>query len=318
MSVVFLDSASLDLGDLDFSSLRAAAREQLQLYPSTLPEQVAERIADAEIVISNKVRLDAALIANAPKLRFINVSATGTNNVDLVAARARGIPVSNCRGYGTAAVAQHVFTLLLNLATRMPDYHAAVRAGKWQHAQQFCLLDYPIRELAGMTLGIVGYGELGQAVAQLAHAFGMQVLIAQRPGTTHSEPGRIALSELLPQVDVLTLHCPLTPETQGLIGAAQLRLMRPSAFLINAARGGIVDEQALADALRHGQLAGAGVDVLSSEPPVQGNPLLAEDIPNLIVTPHCAWGSREARQRMLEQLAENIRAFYAGSLLRVV
>jgi len=313
----FLDRNTLDCGDLDFSVLDAELPE-LTYYPATLPDQVAERIAQAEVVISNKVMLNAAAIEQAPRLRLICIAATGVNNVDLAAAEAAGITVCNCRGYGSPAVVQHVFALLLALYTRLPDYHQAVRAGRWQQASQFCLLDYPIRELADKTLGIVGYGELGRGVARVAEAFGMRVLLAQRPGAIEPEEGRIPLPVLLPQVDVLSLHCPLTPETRGLIGAWELALMRRDAVLINTARGGLVDEAVLADALRKGALGGAGIDVLSLEPPTDGNPLLAPDIPNLIITPHSAWGSRESRQRLLEQLAENVRAYQLGQPVRIV
>jgi glycerate dehydrogenase len=246
------------------------------------------------------------------------VAATGTNNIDLEAAAERGITVCNCQSYGTPSVVQHVFALILTLATRLCDYRQAVAEGRWQLADQFCLLDYPIQELAGKTLGIIGYGELGRSVARIAEAFGMRILIAQRPGTSEPVEDRIPLATLLPQLDILTLHCPLTSETRGLIGAWELALMRRNALLINTARGGIVDELALAEALKRGALGGAGVDVLTEEPPVQGNPLLAGDIPNLIVTPHCAWGSREARQRLVAQLAENIQGFLTGKPKRVV
>lgn len=313
----FLDRNTLDCGDLDFSVLDTELPE-LTYYPATLPDQVAERIAQAEVVISNKVMLNAAAIEQAPRLRLICIAATGVNNVDLAAAEAAGITVCNCRGYGSPAVVQHVFALLLALYTRLPDYHQAVRAGRWQRADQFCLLDYPIRELADKTLGIVGYGELGRGVARVAEAFGMRVLLAQRPGAIEPEEGRIPLPVLLPQVDVLSLHCPLTPETRGLIGAWELALMRRDAVLINTARGGLVDEAVLADALRKGALGGAGIDVLSLEPPTDGNPLLAPDIPNLIITPHSAWGSRESRQRRLEQLAENVREYQLGQPVRIV
>lgn len=314
---VFLDRDSLDRGDLDFASLDRILPD-LRYYPATAPEQVAARIAQAEVVISNKVMLDAAALRQAGRLRLICVAATGVNNVDLAAAAARGITVCNCRGYGTPAVVQHVFALLLALCTRWPEYRQAVRDGRWQRASQFCLLDFPIRELAGKTLGIVGYGELGRGVVRVAEAFGMRVLLAQRPGTVEPEEGRLPLPILLPQIDVLSLHCPLTPDTRGLIGPWELALMRRDAILINTARGGLVDEAVLADALRQGALGGAGVDVLSLEPPVTGNPLLAPDIPNLIVTPHCAWGSRESRQRLVEQLAENIQGWRDGAPPRLV
>jgi glycerate dehydrogenase len=207
--------------------------------------------------------------------------------------------------------------LLLALATRLPDYQRAVRDGRWQKAQQFCLLDFPIVELEGKTLGLLGHGELGGAVATLAEAFGMRVLLGQLPGRP-SRQDRLPLDELLPQVDALSLHCPLNAATHNLIGDYQLSLMKPGAFLINTARGGLVDEQALADALRRGHLGGAATDVLTQEPPTEGNPLLAADIPRLIVTPHSAWGSREARQRIVIQLMENAQAFFEGSARRLV
>ncbi|MDZ7621982.1 MAG: 2-hydroxyacid dehydrogenase [Candidatus Competibacteraceae bacterium] len=314
---VFLDRDSLDRNDLDFSGLDRVL-PNWRYYPATAPAEVAARIEEAEVVISNKVALDAAAIRQASRLKLIGVAATGVNNVDLPAAAARGITVCNCRGYGTPAVVQHVFALLLALYTRWPDYQQAARDGRWQHASQFCLLDFPIRELAGKTLGIIGYGELGQGVARVAEAFGMRVLVAERPGAVDATEERVPLPVLLPQVDVLSLHCPLTPETRGLIGAWELALMRRDAILINTARGGLVDEALLADALRRGALGGAGVDVLSLEPPVDGNPLLAPDIPNLIVTPHCAWGSRESRQRLVGQLAENIQSWLDGTPVRMV
>lgn len=308
---VFLDQETVDNDDLDLSRLRAALPEW-RWYHVTRPEEVIPRIAEANVVVTNKVRLDEAALRAAPNLRLIAIAATGTNNVDLDAAHRLGIAVCNIRAYATPAVVQHVFALILALSTRLMEYHQAVRAGRWQRAPQFCLLDYPIREIAGKTLGIVGYGELGRGVARVAEAFGMKVLVANRPGRP-AEPGRVPLPELLPQVDVLSLHTPLTPETRGLIGARELALMKPDALLINTARGGIVDEAALADALRQGRLGGAGIDVLSVEPPTDANPLLAPDIPNLIVTPHTAWASREARQRAVDQVAENIRAFLAGT-----
>jgi glycerate dehydrogenase len=314
---VFLDRDSLDLGDLDFSRLEELLPE-MRYYPATAPHQTGDRIREATVVISNKVVLNDAALARAPGLRLICVAATGTNNIDLEAAAGRGITVCNAQGYGTPSVVQHVYTLMLNLFTRFTDYHQAVTEGRWQRADQFCLLDYPIRELAGKTLGIIGYGELGHAVAALAKAFGMQVLVAQRPGTVEIEDHRIPLPALLPRVDVLSIHCPLTPATKGLIGEWELALMRRDAILINTARGGIVDEHALAQALRRGALGGAGVDVLTEEPPAHGNPLLDPGIPNLIVTPHCAWGSLESRQRLIDQLGENIQRFFEGQPVRVV
>ncbi|ROL63249.1 glycerate dehydrogenase [Pseudomonas chlororaphis] len=313
---VFLDHPSLDLGDLDMTPLRETFSE-LELCSQTAPEQVIERLQGAQVAISNKVLLDARTLAACPDLRLILVAATGTNNIDLAAARAQGISVSNCQGYGTPSVAQHTLMLLLNLATRLRDYQDAVGAGRWQQAKQFCLLDYPIIELEGKTLGLLGHGELGSAVARLAEAFGMHVLLGQIPGRP-ARADRLPLDELLPQVDALTLHCPLNEHTRHMIGARELALLKPSALVVNTARGGLIDEQALADTLRSGHLGGAATDVLSVEPPSAGNPLLANDIPRLIVTPHNAWGSREARQRIVGQLAENARAFFNGAPLRVV
>ncbi|MGE7959900.1 2-hydroxyacid dehydrogenase [Pseudomonas sp. NPDC089530] len=313
---VFLDHSSLDLGDLDLGALRHSFGE-LQLHDRTRAEQVVERLQGAQVAISNKVLLDAETLAACPELKLILVAATGTNNVDLAAARSLGITVANCQGYGTPSVAQHTLMLLLNLATRFTDYRQAVAEGRWQQAQQFCLLDFPIVELQGKTLGLLGHGELGGAVAHLAEAFGMRVLLGQIPGRP-ARADRLPLDELLPQIDALTLHCPLNEHTRHFIGARELALLKPMAFVVNTARGGLIDEQALADALRSGHLGGAATDVLSVEPPSAGNPLLAPDIPRLIVTPHNAWGSREARQRIVGQLAENAQAFFSGTALRVV
>lgn len=315
MKAVFLDSEGLD--DLMIEGLRRECGA-LTMYSTTSAEEVAGRIADAEIVILNKVRITRDHLRAAPSVRLIAIVATGTDVVDLQGAAELGVTVCNCQAYGTDSVVQHVFSLILALHTNLLAYHRAVDEGRWQKASQFCFLDYPIVELAGKTLGIVGYGTLGQGVARLALSFGMQVAVARRPGGPPDD--RRPLAELLPEVDVLTLHCPLASATRNLIDARALALMKPTAFLINAARGGLVDEAALAEALRNGIIAGAAIDVLSVEPPRHGNPLLAPDLRknNLIVTPHVAWASREARQRIIDQTAETIRAFKAGKPLRVV
>jgi glycerate dehydrogenase len=311
MRSVFLDYATVSYGgDLDPARLLATL-PGLELRAHTPQESVAATIADAGIVLVNKLRLERATLAGAPGLRAIALAATGTNNVDLDTARERGIAVCNLHDYCTASVVQHVFAMLLTLTHRLRDYDALVRAGAWQRGEQFCLLDFPIRELAGRRLGIVGLGTLGSGVARVAEAFGMQVLVAQRPGAG-PRAGRLPLDELLPQVDVLSLHCPLTPDTQGLIGAERLARMRPDAILVNTARGALVDSAALAEALRAGRLGGAAIDVLPEEPPVNGNPLLALDLPNLIVTPHVAWAAREARQRCIDEMAANLADFLAG------
>ena len=315
MKAVFLDLKSLD--DLALEALHAQFAS-LTLYDQSAPEQVLERIGDAEVVITNKALINAQTLQQAPNLKLVCVVATGVNNVDLEAAKAQGIAVYNCQGYGIPAVVQHTFSLMLALHTQLLSYHQAVRAGRWQTSDQFCLLDYPIQELYGKTVGILGYGALGQGVAKIAEAFGMKVLVAARPGSESAPEGRILLPELLAQVDVLSIHCPLTDATRNVIDANALALMKPSAFVVNVARGGIVDEQALADALRQNRLAGAATDVLSQEPPVAGNPLLADDIPNLIVTPHSAWGSFEARQRIIDQTVANVQAFKQASEVRRV
>lgn len=316
MQAVFLDYQSLDQNDLDLTGL-AQDFSHLELFAATEPEQVLARIQNADVVISNKVKLDAAILKQCPKLKLILISATGTNNIDLAQAKAQGIVVCNCQAYGTAAVAQHTLMLMLNLATSFVQYDRAVRAGKWQQAKQFCLLDFPIVELAGKTLGIVGFGELGQAVSKLAEAFGMQVRVAQLPNRP-VQADRVALAELLPQVDFLTLHCPLTDDTRDLISSAELQAMKSSAFLINCARGGIVNEAALKQALVSGEIAGAATDVLTVEPPVHGHLFLDDSIPNLLITPHSAWGSVDARQRIVEQMRENFAAFQAGQPIRQV
>ncbi|EKN44943.1 MULTISPECIES: 2-hydroxyacid dehydrogenase [Pseudomonas syringae group] len=313
---VFLDHTSLDLGDLDLGTLRESVGE-LVLHASTTAEKVAERLKGAQVAISNKVVIDAGTFSACPDLKLVLVTATGTNNIDLVSAREHGVTVCNCQGYGTPSVAQHTLLLLLALATRLPDYQQAVHQGLWQKSKQFCLLDFPIVELEGKTLGLLGHGELGGAVARLAEAFGMRVLLGQIPGRP-ARADRLPLAELLPQIDALTLHCPLNDNTRDMIGAHELSLMKPHAFVVNTARGGLINEQALADALRNGHLGGAASDVLSVEPPIAGNPLLAGDIPRLIITPHSAWGAREARQRIVSQITENAQAFFAGAPIRVV
>lgn len=316
MKAVFLDYQSLDKQDLDFSGLEAQF-DDLTLYPVTTAAEVAQRIQEADVIISNKVHINAEHMQLNPQLKLILISATGTNNVDLVHAQQQGIVVCNCQAYGTAAVAQHTLMLMLNLATSFRQYDRAVQQGDWQKADQFCLLDFPIIELAGKTLGIVGYGELGQAVAHLAKAFGMKIMIGALPNRPMGAE-RVVFSEMLAQVDFLSLHCPLTDETRDLLNHESLAQMKASAFVINCARGGVVNESALAEALKSGTIAGAATDVLTVEPPKQGNVLLDPSIPNLIITPHSAWGSVDARQRIVQQLVENVEAFKAGHPRRQV
>lgn len=313
---VFLDRETVDRDDLEFSVLESAL-PHWRSYDTADPLPVLERLDGAAVALSNKVPLTSGLLSQLPKLKLICIAATGTNNVDLEAAKELGITICNVRGYATPSVVQHVFALLLSLTTNLPGYQGLVKTGGWQRNASFCLLDYPIRELAGKRLGIVGYGELGRAVAKVAESFGMEVRIAQRPGG-EKRLGRMELNEMLKEVDVLSLHCPLTSETTGLIGSEELNLMKKDALLLNTARGGIVDEAALARALREGRIGGAGVDVLTREPPTQGNYLLDPDIPNLIVTPHIAWASRESRQRLLRGIGDNIRAYLQGTPQNVV
>ncbi len=316
MKAVFLDYVSLDQNDLNFKDLENIF-DEWEIYPSTSSEQLLERIQNVDVIISNKVVVNAEAIQQCPNLKLILISATGTNNIDLVQAKKQGVVVCNCQAYGTSAVAQHTLMLMLNLATSFKQYERAVQNGDWNKASQFCLLDYPIIELEGKTLGILGYGELGKAVAKLAEAFGMKILVGALPNRPVQE-NRIPFNELLSQVDFLTLHCPLSADTQNLIDAKAFDAMKPSAFLINCARGGIVNEQDLADALIAGKIAGAATDVLMVEPPKDGNVLLNSEIPNLLITPHSAWGSVDARQRIVQQMVENVEAFKKGQPIRQV
>lgn len=311
MKAVFLDLASLAEKDLDLSAFDSLV-DDWRSYPATAPDERLARIADTDIVVTNKVVLDDAVIRAASKLKLICLTATGYNNVAVETARERGIVVSNVVAYATDSVVQHVFALMLAHHTRLFDYTAAVRRGDWSNSPQFCLLDYPVRELRGMSLGIVGYGELGHGVARIAKAFGMDVMISQRPGG-EPRPGRVPFDQVLREADVVTLHVPLLDNTLHLIDADALAQMKPTALLINTARGAVVDNEALADALRRGVIGGAAIDVLDVEPPPLDHPLLAPDIPNLIVTPHTAWAGRQSRQNVVDETVANIRAFLEGS-----
>jgi len=310
MRAVLLDWATMG-PDLNITELQALLPE-LEIYDDTDDEQMAERIAGAEIVLGNKVLLSESLFDSAPNMRFIGLTATGTDNVDLVAARQRGIAVCNIRAYCTQSVAEHVFGCLLGLAHSLGPYAADVRNGAWQDADNFCMLNYPIRELSAMTLGIVGYGELGKGVASIAKAFNMDVIVAARPGADDIPEGRVSMNELLQRADAISLHCPLNDVTRNLFGAAEFAAMKNSALLINTARGGLVDSRALVDALRDGEIAAAAIDVLPQEPPVNGDPLLDYEGDNLVVTPHIAWGTLTARQAAIDELTANVTAFLDG------
>ena len=310
MKAVFLDLASLAEHDLDLSGFEAVADDWYS-YPATAPEDRVARIADADVVVTNKVVLDEAVLRTAPNLKLVCLTATGFNNVSVETARELGIVVSNVMAYATDSVAQHVFALMLAHHTSLFSYTDAVKRGDWSRSPQFCLLDYPVRELRGMTLGIVGFGELGQGVARIAEAFGMHVLVSQRPGGEPSAD-RVAFEDMLRRSDVISLHVPLLDNTHHLIDAQALELMKPTALLINTARGAVVDNLALADALRRGVIGGAAMDVVDVEPPPLDHPLLAQDIPNLIVTPHTAWAGRQARQNVVDETVANIRGFVDG------
>lgn len=317
MKAVFLDSGSLGRDDLDLSSLQATV-SALVRYETTASNEIITRLSDADIAITNKVGIDREVVEACPRLKLVCVVATGTNNVDLAAASDHGVRVVNCRDYATASVSQHVLALILALVRQVPNYRDDVRAGHWHASPFFCRLDYDIHELENLRLGIVGYGNLGAATANLAVAVGMEVMIAERPRAAKTREGRVPFDECLRGSDIISLHCPLTDDTHRLIGQRELDLIGPGSYLINTARGGLVDEDALARALADGRLAGAGIDVVSEEPPRGSNPLLDASLNNLIVTPHCAWGSRTARQRVVEQTAANIRAFREGDPLRLV
>jgi len=313
---VVLDLKATDRDDLCLDALKQPAIDW-QMVDQADASEVAALIKGKEIVVTNKVVLDRALLAGATDLKLICIAATGTNNVDLQAARELGIDVCNVTGYGTASVVQYVFTTLLSLVSRIPEYQAAVTAGDWSRSKMFCLLDFPFHELNGKTLGIVGYGELGKGVAKIAQAFGMKVLIAARDSADKRED-RLPLASLLPAVDVLSLHCPLTEQTSNLISAKEMQLLPKGAIIINSARGGIVDEAALLAAIESGHLGGAATDVLITEPPAQDHILLQKTYPNLIVTPHIAWASIESRQRLFDQVALNISEYLAGRPRNIV
>ena len=312
MKAVFLDFATMGAENLDPTPLFDVLPD-LEIFDNTPAERTAERIRDAEFVLANKVKLDACNLNSAPNLRFIGLTATGTDNVDLALAAERDIAVTNIRAYCTQSVVEHVFGVLLTLTHSIHRFDSDVRDGAWQRADNFCLLNHPIRELSAMTMGIVGFGVLGRGVASVARSFGMELLIAGRRGADAApRDGRTAFDEVLARADVLTLHCPLDESTRDLIGTAELETMKKSSILINTARGGLIDSRALRDALRNGEIAAAAIDVLPEEPPVDGDPLLDYGGDNLILTPHVAWGTVEARQNAIRELAANVAAFQKG------
>ena len=306
--IVFLDAATI-IADIR----RPGVAHQWQEYQSTGADQIVTRLKDASIAITNKVALRRVTLEQLPGLRMIAVAATGTDNVDIEYCRERGIVVSNIRNYSVHTVPEHVFMLMLALRRNLLAFHADVRSGAWQKSEQFCLFTHPVRDLYGSTLGIIGHGAIGRAVAQIAAAFGMRVLLAEHKGAAGVRAGYTGFDAVLRQSDVVTLHLPLNAQTRHLIGAAEFARMKPDAILINTARGGLVDEAALLEALRSGRIGGAGFDVLGKEPPAQGYALLDLDLPNFILTPHIAWSGRGAMQALADQLIANIEAYAAGA-----
>ena len=310
MKAVFLDFATMG-PDLDLDPLRNVVTD-LVIFDVTDNAEVADRIADADIVFTNKIRLTQDLLQRATNLRFIGLTATGTDNIDLDSAKQHGIAVSNIRAYCTQSVVEHVFGVLLTLSHNLSRYHESVRAGDWQRSDDFCPLLHPVRELSAMTLGIVGYGDLGRGVARIARKFGMRVLVSARAGSNVVDEGRVSFEQLLAESDAISLHCPLNDATRNLFDAHAFRRMKQDAVLINTARGGLVDSAALVHALEKGDIGAAAIDVLPEEPPVNGDPLLEYERSNLIVTPHIAWATDEARQNAIDELAANTRAFVDG------
>ncbi|QAA93367.1 D-2-hydroxyacid dehydrogenase [Pollutimonas thiosulfatoxidans] len=316
LRLVFLDRDTISPD----TRLRAAGFDhELIIHGRTTRDQVAERIADADIVITNKVPVRQEAIEQAPNLKMIALAATGTDNVDLQACKARGIVVSNIRGYAVHSVPEHTFALMFALRRSIVAYRDSVKAGRWYDAQQFCYFDYPIKDLSGSTLGIIGEGALGQSVAAIGRALGMNVLFAARKGGSGQGSLYTPFETMLAQSDVITLHCPLNDQTRDLIAAPELELMKRDALLINTARGGLVNELALAEALRAGKIGGAGFDVAVPEPPENNHPLVQLlELPNFILTPHVAWASAEAIQGLADQLIDNIEAFQRGQPRNVV
>ncbi|MGI9429586.1 MAG: D-2-hydroxyacid dehydrogenase [Bythopirellula sp.] len=313
--IVVLDGYTLNPGDLSWERLLSLGN--CSIYDRTVSEAIVGEAAEANFVLTNKAVLSRAVIEALPQLKYIGVMATGYNVVDLDAASERQIVVTNVPIYGTASVAQMVLAHVLHFTQRVGDHSAAVQAGRWSTALDWCFWDYPQRELASMTIGIVGFGRIGRATAKLADAFGMKVLVNTRTATElPAYASAVDLEELFRESDVVSLHCPLTPDTEKLVNADRLRMMKPTAVLINTSRGPLIDEVALADALRNRVIAAAGLDVLSVEPPPADHPLLG--VENCVVTPHIAWATRSARSRLLETVVDNVAAFLAGQPQNVV
>ena len=314
MNIVVLDGYTINPGDLSWEALEALGA--CTIYDRTRRDETLERAREADILFTNKTALDREIIEQLPRLKYVGVLATGTNVVDGAAARERGIPVTNVPAYGTATVAQAVFALLLELTNRVGHHDSTVREGRWSRSPDFCYFDYPQIELAGLTFGILGYGAIGRATARIARGFGMNVIVCTRTPVPEEDVRHVTLDELFRQSDVVSLHCPLTPETRDLVNAERLALMKPTAFLINTSRGALIREADLAWALNEERIAGAGLDVLAVEPPLPANPLPGAK--NCIITPHIAWAGRRARERCLAIAVDNLRAHLAGQEQNVV
>ncbi|MEI7613177.1 MAG: D-2-hydroxyacid dehydrogenase [Betaproteobacteria bacterium] len=317
MRIVVLDGHTLNPGDLSWDGINASGKTTI--YDHTLPEQIIERALAADIVLTNKTPLSQTTLAALPRLQYIGVLATGYNVVDTEAARSRGIPVCNIPAYGTASVAQASFALLLELCNHVQGHHEAVKKGDWSASKHFCFWNTPLVELSGKTMGIIGFGRIGQKVADIAAAFGMQVMAFSRSPSDQSARRNFKwanLDELLKKSDVVSLHCPLTTENKGMINTSTLALMKKSAFLINTSRGPLIEEADLADALNNQRIAGAALDVLSVEPPPMSNPLLAAK--NCLITPHISWATLEARSRLMDIAGKNLKAWLAGKPENVV
>ncbi len=308
LNCVFLDRTSIDCDDLDWSGI--ASQTEFKHYDTTTDDEVVGRSVNADIVIVNKVKLGDKHFSRLPKLKLVCVIATGTNNIDFDAAAKHDVKICNVTDYGAAAVSQHVFMLILALSTRFMDYQKDIAEGQWQAQDQFCLLSHPMQELKGKTLGLIGYGHIAQAVEKIALSFAMKVVIADSiVADAEKKPGRLSLESILSEADIISLHCPLSEHSLNLIAKQELQLMKPSSILINTARGGVVNEADLLEALKAGEIAGAGVDCLAEEPPATDNPMITANLPQLIITPHNAWGALQARQRLVDGTSENIRQF---------
>lgn len=310
---VFLDKASIDPQGIDFSMLDDALSDW-QYFDRTATTEIAHRIQNAELVVTNKVPLSREHLLQAKKLKCICVAATGFDHINVRTAQELGIVVCNVDNYSTPGVVQHTFGLMIGLLSQIANYHQLVLQGAWASAKTFCVGDFQTYELYGKTLGIIGYGRIGKSVEKVAQAFGMKVIVAEHKTALNVRPGRVAFQDMLAQADIISLHCPLSAQTRNLIGAHEIKQMKSSAFLINVSRGGLIDEEALYEALKNGQLRGAALDVLAQEPPSPDNPLLSPQCPNILLSPHIAWNTVESRQRLVNELAHNVAAFLEGQV----